>query len=108
MGISFLMRFFKIDLFPIRVSFPCIRPAFAELGGLLREVRCVSLRPRGVFGLGRDPAVAGFALLGPQEKRWGSFGRGGSLLYLRPLVTLADHIGQHPRVQVGHYRFRSS
>ena len=69
MGISFLMRFFKIDLFPIRVSFPCIRPAFAELGGLLREVRCVSLGPRGFFVLDRNSAVAGFTLLGPQEKR---------------------------------------
>ena len=69
MGISFLMRFFKIELFPIRVSFSCIRTAFAELGGFLRQVRCVPLGLGGVFGLDRDPAVAGFALLGPQEKR---------------------------------------
>ena len=36
MEISFLMRFFKFDLFFIRVSCPCILIAFPELGGLLR------------------------------------------------------------------------
>ena len=107
MGISFLMRFFKIELFPIRVSFSCIRTAFAELGGILRQVRCVSLGPRGLFGLGRDSAVAGFAILGPQEKLGESLQRGRSVFALCPLVALADCAGQRPCVQAGDHPIRA-